>query len=126
MLSKRWDVLSENSKDLKDVLLRNRNIKDKDYFFKPHLHKLTLPENLFPEIDIAVKRIKKAIKNKELIYIYGDFDVDGIAAAAILWETIDFLGGKVLPFIPHRQKTRLRYSRRGAKNLCQSWSEGGD
>ena len=104
MNQKRWDVLSENGKDLKEVLLRNRNIEDKDSFFKPHLHKLTASEKIFPEIDIAVKRIKKAIKNKELIYIYGDFDVDGITAAAILWETIDFLGGKVLPFIPHREK----------------------
>lgn len=104
MVKKRWVVLGENGKDLKEVLLRNRNIEDKDSFFKPHLHKLTAPEEIFPEIDIVVKRIKKAIKNKELIYIYGDFDVDGITAAAILWETIDFLGGKVLPFIPHRQK----------------------
>ncbi|MEX0621905.1 MAG: single-stranded-DNA-specific exonuclease RecJ [Candidatus Woykebacteria bacterium] len=104
MVQKKWVLLEKNGKDLKNILLANRNIKDHDSFFNPHLYKLTSANKLFPDLDIAVERIKKAIKEKELIYIYGDFDVDGITAAAILWETIDFLDGKVLPYIPHRQK----------------------
>jgi single-stranded-DNA-specific exonuclease len=104
MIKKRWVVLNENGKDLRKVLIKNRKIRDKEAFFKPHLHKLTSPDELFSDLDRAVERVRKAIKNKELIYIYGDFDVDGVTGTAILWETIDFLGGKCLPYIPHREK----------------------
>jgi len=103
-MEKKWTVLDENPKDLRRTLLKNRKIEDPDSFFKPHLYKLTSPGKLFPELEKAISRIKKAIKNKELVYIYGDFDVDGITGTAILWETINFLGGKVLPYIPHREK----------------------
>jgi len=103
-VEKRWVVLNETGKDLREILIKNRDIRDPDSFFKPHLYKLTPPDKLFSDLERAVERIKRAIKNKELVYIYGDFDVDGITATAILWETIHFLGGKVLPYIPHREK----------------------
>ncbi|MBU1085479.1 single-stranded-DNA-specific exonuclease RecJ, partial [Patescibacteria group bacterium] len=50
----------------------------------------------------AVTRIKKAIKNKESIYIYGDYDADGITSTAVLWETLHSLKAKVMPYIPGR------------------------
>lgn len=54
------------------------------------------------DIDKAVTRIRKAIKGRERIAVYGDFDVDGLAATAILLETIRALGGDVIPYIPDR------------------------
>jgi len=36
----------------------------------------------------ALSRIKKAIKAKEKIIVFGDYDVDGICGTAILWETL--------------------------------------
>lgn len=54
------------------------------------------------DMDKAVTRIRKAIKGRELIAIYGDFDVDGVAATAILLETIKALGGNAIPYIPDR------------------------
>jgi len=104
-MERHWQVLDDGKKkNLKEILLRNRQIEDPDSFFQPHLYKLTPPNRLFMDLEKAVGRIRKAIKNKELIYIYGDFDTDGIAGTGILWESLDFLGGKVLPFIPHREK----------------------
>ena len=103
-MEKTWKVLDENPKDLRRTLLKNRNVEDADSFFQPHLYRLTPAHKLFPSLDKAIERIKRAIKEKDLIFIYGDFDVDGITGTAILWETIDFLGGRVLPFIPHREK----------------------
>jgi len=52
----------------------------------------------------ALKRIKKAIKNKEPIIVYGDYDTDGVCATAILWETLNKLGAQVMPFIPKREE----------------------
>ena len=120
MMEKRWQVLDGGKKKtLKEVLLQNRQIEDPDSFFKPHLYKLTSPSKLFFDLEAAVERIKKAIKNKELVYIYGDFDTDGIAGTAILWETIDFLGGKVLPFIPHREKEGYGLHTESLKSLAK-------
>ncbi len=101
-MEKRWVVYPKTSDDLKKQLLANRDIEKAEIFLKPLLIHLTPIWKLFPEIEKAVDRIKTAIKNKELIYVYGDYDVDGITGSAILWETINFLGGKVMPYIPSR------------------------
>jgi len=58
-----------------------------------------------------------AIKNKEKIVIYGDYDVDGISGTAILWETLNLLGAKVMPYIPHRIGEGYGLSIRGIENI---------
>ncbi|MEX0616327.1 MAG: single-stranded-DNA-specific exonuclease RecJ [Candidatus Woykebacteria bacterium] len=105
-MEKEWVVYPKVNGDLREQLLSNRGIKDlssAQKFLKPFLTELSEVGLQLPQIDKAVERIKKAIKNKELIYVYGDFDVDGITGTAILWETIDYLQGRVLPYIPHRE-----------------------
>jgi single-stranded-DNA-specific exonuclease len=105
-VEKRWLVAQKVSDDLREQLLFNRKLNSSfqiKKFSHSHLNQIENLTKLFPEIEKAVKRIKKAIVEGELIYIYGDYDVDGITGSAILWETIDYLGGKVLPYIPSRQ-----------------------
>lgn len=119
-MEKAWRVLEENPKDLRSTLLKNRHVKDADSFFKPYLYKLTSPDKFFSDLDKTTERIKKAIKGKELIYIYGDFDADGISGTAILWETIDYLGGRVLPFIPHREKDGYGIHSDAIENLAKA------
>jgi single-stranded-DNA-specific exonuclease len=56
-------------------------------------------------LDKAANRIKKAVRNKERIIIYGDTDLDGVSSAVILKETIQNLGGQVSEvFFPDREK----------------------
>jgi len=71
-----------------------------DYLYAklPDLH----DPDLFPDMDKAVKRVLKALKEKEKILIYGDNDVDGITAAALLKEFFEFLGGEATAYIPNR------------------------
>jgi len=57
---------------------------------------------LLPDMQQAVARIYQALLSGESIAIYGDFDVDGITATAILVQGLSTLGGKVIPYIPHR------------------------
>jgi single-stranded-DNA-specific exonuclease len=59
---------------------------------------------LMKDMNKAVSRITKAIKNKEKILIYGDYDADGTTATAILWHVIKELGTEPLYYIPHRLK----------------------
>jgi single-stranded-DNA-specific exonuclease len=50
----------------------------------------------------AVTRLRQAIRRQERIAIYGDFDVDGVTATALLVQTLSALGGQVEPYIPDR------------------------
>ncbi len=53
-------------------------------------------------INKAVQRIKQAIRDKELVIVYGDFDADGVTSTLVLTETLLALGAKVQPYIPDR------------------------
>jgi single-stranded-DNA-specific exonuclease len=70
-------------------------------FLSPKLTELLRPESM-PGIEPAVKRVKQAIKKKEKITIYGDYDVDGITGVATLWQLLTLLDAKVDYYIPHR------------------------
>ncbi|HLA43615.1 MAG TPA: DHH family phosphoesterase, partial [Aggregatilineales bacterium] len=50
----------------------------------------------------AVARIRQAIRKKEKIVVYGDFDADGVTSTVLLVETLEALGARVQPYIPHR------------------------
>jgi len=50
----------------------------------------------------AVDRIQNAIRKREKIAIYGDYDVDGVTATALLVETLEYLGSDVQGYIPNR------------------------
>jgi single-stranded-DNA-specific exonuclease len=53
-------------------------------------------------MDTAIARILQAIEQKEPIAIYGDYDVDGVTATALLVQTLRVLGGEAQPRIPNR------------------------
>jgi single-stranded-DNA-specific exonuclease len=50
----------------------------------------------------AVERIRTAIRLGEPIVVYGDFDADGVAATALLVQTLEAMSARVHPYIPHR------------------------
>ncbi|NWF77001.1 MAG: single-stranded-DNA-specific exonuclease RecJ [Chloroflexi bacterium] len=57
---------------------------------------------LLPDISQAVSRVYKAVLSREKIAVYGDFDVDGVAATAILVEGLSWLGAEAIMYIPDR------------------------
>ena len=57
---------------------------------------------LLPDVHQAIGRIYQAVLSGENIAIYGDYDVDGITATALLVKGLSTLGGKTIPYIPHR------------------------
>lgn len=50
----------------------------------------------------AIGRIRQAIRQKEPIVVYGDFDADGVTSTALLVQALEELGADVRPYIPHR------------------------
>ena len=88
---------------LAQVLL-NRGVSepiDCATFLRPSLKQLYDPFAI-ANLRQAAERIAKAIRDREKIVIYGDYDVDGITATSILWHAITILGGTVEFYIPHR------------------------
>lgn len=70
-------------------------------FLRPKLDRLHDPLS-FLSMDKAVERLARAVREKELVFIHGDYDVDGICSTTILTRVIRWLGGKAMPFIPRR------------------------
>lgn len=70
-------------------------------FFTPVLSGLYDPF-LFPDMEKAVERILRAIENGERITIYGDYDVDGTTATAVLYLGLKRIGAAIDFYIPHR------------------------
>ncbi|MGX5377382.1 single-stranded-DNA-specific exonuclease RecJ [Ligilactobacillus sp. LYQ135] len=57
---------------------------------------------LLNDMDTAVERIQTAIMNGEKIYVYGDYDADGITSTAVMYETLLQLGADVSYYVPSR------------------------
>ncbi len=74
---------------------------------------------LLPDMHRAVARIYQALLSGENIGIYGDFDADGITATATLVRGLSALGGKAVPYIPHRQTEGHGLATAALKNLYQ-------
>jgi single-stranded-DNA-specific exonuclease len=55
-----------------------------------------------PSIEAAVERLRRAIRDQELIIVYGDFDADGVSSTALMVQTLRALGGQVKAYIPSR------------------------
>jgi single-stranded-DNA-specific exonuclease len=53
-------------------------------------------------MNAAVERIRYAIEHKESMAVYGDYDVDGVTATALVVQTLRALGGDTRPYIPNR------------------------
>ena len=62
----------------------------------------TSDPHLLPGVDQAVARIRQAIEAREGIVVYGDYDVDGVTATALLVRTLEKIGADVSFFIPNR------------------------
>ena len=71
-------------------------------FFSPSLRDLHDPF-LMKDMDKAVERIERAVKAGEKVMIYGDYDVDGTTAVALVYKFLSQIGHKNLLFyIPDR------------------------
>ncbi len=68
------------------------------------LHPDSLPSTPFPGIEKDVDIISAAIRNQEMICVWGDFDVDGQTSTTVLVQTLQALGANVIYYIPIRGK----------------------
>lgn len=88
-------------------LLYDRGLKTQeqiDEFFNSDYEQDIHDPFLLKDMDKAVKRTLKAIKKKEKIAVYGDYDTDGVCSSAIVYFTLKELGNVPIVYIPDRIK----------------------
>lgn len=126
---KKWEILNESlpesiSESIQ-IILQNRGLVTPEAiesFLHPKLEELTVGNVGIDQAELlsAIKRITAAIEHKEKIIVYGDYDVDGITGAAIMWESLHNLGAEAMPYLPHRVDEGYGLSRKGITNLLKT------
>ncbi|HZZ98754.1 MAG TPA: single-stranded-DNA-specific exonuclease RecJ [Candidatus Saccharimonadia bacterium] len=103
-------TVPQTADELIDVLLKNRGIEGKkarEEFLNP-----TFPMEFTPEsvgidpvqMKHAIELLTAAKEKGSRVLVFGDYDADGVCSTAVMWETLNAFGCKVLPFIPDRTK----------------------
>jgi single-stranded-DNA-specific exonuclease len=115
-MEKIWQIMRPNAdavKKLRDhlhchpvtaIVLINRKLisaRQVSNFMAPSLSKMR-PPYAIKDMEVAVKRIYRAITENEKILIFGDYDADGITATAVLLDFFCTIGAWVSDYIPHR------------------------
>lgn len=89
-------------------ILRGRGItslEDARAFLQPSFDQLHDPF-LLPDMPAAVGRIRAAVDKREVVLVHGDYDVDGLTAAALMVRFLSKLGADVQYYIPNRLTDR--------------------
>ncbi len=96
-------------------LLIRRGIKTESAakrFFRPMLNELIDPF-LMNDMDVAVDRLNDAMGRKERIMVYGDYDVDGCTAVALVYKFLQQFYSNIDYYIPDRYDEGYGVSRKG-------------
>lgn len=128
---KKWEIIDDKKIVATDdqvisALLNQRDVstkKQREEFFHVDLTKISFKSVGIDkeQVRISLERLSHAWKNQELVIVYGDYDVDGITGAAILWETLRDCGFNAMPYIPHRVNEGYGLSQAGIDNLLAKY-----
>ncbi|HEX9106954.1 MAG TPA: single-stranded-DNA-specific exonuclease RecJ, partial [Longimicrobiales bacterium] len=87
-------------------------------FLRPRLDQLQDPAAM-AGLGEAVQRIERALDGGEKILVHGDYDVDGVCAAALFTRVLRRLGGQVEAFVPHRVTDGYDLGRAGIQRAVE-------
>jgi single-stranded-DNA-specific exonuclease len=129
-MQKRWVIKEQGDASLIKSLAKELNVslnianllvqrgitsfEEAKYFFRPELSSLHDPF-LMKDMDLAIDRIKKAITSNEKILVYGDYDVDGTSAVALVYSFLleVYKSENIGFYIPDRYLEGYGISRKG-------------
>ena len=95
------------------------NVSDAKKFFRPQLNELLNPF-LFSDMDKAVERLNAALGRKERILVYGDYDVDGCTAVALVYKFLQQFYSNIDYYIPDRYEEGYGVSVKGVDYAHES------
>ncbi|MCU0640535.1 MAG: single-stranded-DNA-specific exonuclease RecJ [Candidatus Margulisbacteria bacterium] len=122
---KKWliDLPADPGSPLLERILSSRGIitpAEREAFLNPKLGQLRDPLEI-PQIEAAARRVLLAKEKGEKVAVFGDYDVDGVTATAILLSTLRYLGFSPTYYIPKRYGEGYSLSTNSVKKLA---SEG--
>lgn len=88
-------------------------------FFRPQLNELHDPF-LMKDMSIAVERLNKAMGRKERIMVYGDYDVDGTTAVALVYKFLQQFYSNIDYYIPDRYNEGYGVSKKGVDYAAET------
>ena len=96
-----------------DVLHRRGRVADEatQRFLEPRLSHLTSPDAM-ADREASADRLARAIRARERIVVFGDYDCDGITATAVMTSVLRALGGEVVPLLATRLEGSYGLSQR--------------
>ncbi|MBN1653587.1 MAG: single-stranded-DNA-specific exonuclease RecJ [Deltaproteobacteria bacterium] len=103
-------------------VLLNRGIENAESarsFLAPLLSGLTSPDKM-ADRDIAADRLARAVRARERVAVFGDYDVDGTASAAIMGDILERLGGEVMVLVANRFEGGYGFSEPALKRILQT------
>ncbi len=105
------------------ISIRKKNINDINLYLNPTIKNL-LPNPLqLKDMGSAVKRTYESIKKKEIIGLFGDYDVDGATSTALLARYFNLIKQRIKTFIPDRKKDGYGPSVKGFNYLIDLGSK---
>ena len=132
-MNKKWQIYQANEEQVEEIskkyninkllatILSNRDITEKEQiekFLNPKRNDFYNPYKML-DMEIAVKRIIKAIENKEKVIIYGDYDVDGITSVTVLKSFLEERGINVAEYIPNRLEEGYGLNKKAVKEISE-------
>ena len=132
-MNKKWQIYQANEEQVEAIskkyninkllatILSNRDITEKEQiekFLNPKRNDFYDPYKML-DMEIAVKRIIKAIENKEKVIIYGDYDVDGITSVTVLKSFLEERGINVAEYIPNRLEEGYGLNKKAVKQISE-------
>ena len=131
-MTKKWQIYQVEEEKIEEfikkynlnkllaTILVNRGITEEKQIYKflnPKRNDFYNPYEM-PDMDIAVKRIVKAIKNQEKTIIYGDYDVDGITSVTVLKSFLVERGLDIAEYIPNRLEEGYGLNENAVKEIA--------
>jgi single-stranded-DNA-specific exonuclease len=127
----RWEYRDQNTTKIKNIaakynlmpetarILLNRGIETEEQivkFLEAKIDDMRDPY-LFEEMENAVKKILEKADKNEKIFVYGDYDVDGITSAAFLTIALRAIGFDVDYYIPNRMEEGYGLNKKAIENI---------
>jgi single-stranded-DNA-specific exonuclease len=103
-------------------LLLNRGIREPEQarrFLDSPMRGLHPPE-LLPGVSQAADHLIETVRQGKRICVYGDYDVDGTAGTAMLWQVIHLIGGQADFYVPHRLEEGYGLNSEALRHIAQS------
>lgn len=88
-------------------------------FLRPSREDLADPA-LLPDIVPAVERLADAVRRRQTVLVHGDYDVDGQCATTIMTRVLRHLGGRAVPFVPHRVRDGYDLTEAGVRAAAEA------